>query len=133
MEIPRDKITFRLRTSTVWFDDEGILYSKPDPDAPVDQSNEDIKEDMEKLRSFVGNRKVCIVGEASKTAQSPRKEQRDFIAAEIESITKAMAIIITSPVSRMIANLFFSFKPPAYPVKMFNTQEEATAWIRQYL
>jgi hypothetical protein len=42
-------------------------------------------------------------------------------------------MITTSPVSKMIANLFFGFKPPSYPVKMFTNKEEAVSWIKQYL
>jgi hypothetical protein len=44
-----------------------------------------------------------------------------------------MAIVTSSPLSRMMANLFFSFKPPQYPVKMFQNEKDATEWIRQYL
>ena len=51
----------------------------------------------------------------------------------VESVTKAMAIISASPLGRMVANLFFGFKPPVYPVKFCATQEEAKEWIKQYL
>ncbi|MGZ3883914.1 MAG: DUF7793 family protein, partial [Bacteroidia bacterium] len=61
------------------------------------------------------------------------KHQRDFIAEQLSSVTKAMAIITSSPLSRMIANLFFGLKPPPYPVKMFTNENEAKAWILQYL
>jgi hypothetical protein len=33
----------------------------------------------------------------------------------------------------MLANLFFSFKPPQYPVKFFTDSTEAAEWVRQYV
>ena len=133
MEIPKHLKTYDLTSSTVWFNEEGILFSKPKPDAPVSPSNEEIKVDMDRLRGIIGNRKVCLVGESNPNSKPPKKEQRDYIADEISSITKAMALVASSPVSRMLANLFFSFKPPNYPIKMFSTEAEAVSWIRQYL
>ena len=74
-----------------------------------------------------------MVTETDSTAPPPRKEDRDWIAQELDSVVKAMGIISTSPFSRMVANLFFGLKPPAYPVKFFENEKDAKEWIRQYL
>jgi len=133
MELPKDKKIHELRGSWIWFGEDGIVYSKPKPDAPTEQTNEEITEEMKKLRVILGNNKVCMVTESAANSRPPQKEQRDFIASEIASVVKALALIATSPLSRMLANLFFSFKPPSYPVKLFSNEKEATEWIRQYL
>jgi hypothetical protein len=133
MEIPEDRPTYELSGSTIWISEEGIMYSKPKANAPQERSNEDIHAEILKIYEIAGKKKVCIVSESDPNSKPPRKDQRDFIAHEIESIVKAMAIVTSSPVSRMIANLFFSFKPPTYPVKMFTNERDATEWIRQYL
>jgi hypothetical protein len=133
MEIPKNVKTYDLSSSIVWISDEGIVYSTPKDIEPPDLSEQQIKLEMEIFRSIIGNKKVCLVIESNPKSKPPKKEQRDLIANEITSITKAMAIIISSPVSRIVANLFFGFKPPEYPVKMFASEEEATAWVRQYL
>jgi hypothetical protein len=44
-----------------------------------------------------------------------------------------MAVITSSPITKMLVNLFFGFKPPAYPLKMFLTEKDATNWVKQYL
>jgi hypothetical protein len=133
MELPTDRKIHELKESYVWISDEGIVFSKPKPHAVVDQTIEEIKSEMDKLRQIVGNKKVCLVGEPNPNSKPLKKELRDFAADEIASVTKAMALVAGSPVARMLANLFFSFKPPTYPVKMFATEKEATEWIRQYL
>ncbi len=133
MEIPKDLKVHELSSSHIWIDKEGIVYSKPKTDSPPEQTKEQIVSEMAQLRAIIGDKKVCLIGESAANSRPPKKELRDFIAEEISSITKAMALVTPSPVSRMLANLFFSFKPPAYPVKMFQNDSEAREWIRQYL
>jgi hypothetical protein len=99
-----------------------------------DPTNEEIYKEMDKFRSFIGDKKVCMIAEAATGGtKPPKKEQRALIAKEISDVTKAMAIITTSSLNKMIINLFFAFAPPDYPVKMCRTEEEAKNWIRQYL
>jgi len=132
MKVPEHTKIFQLSASTIWIS-EGIVYSIPNPGEPPVLTNEEIKVEMDKFRAIIGNKKVCLVLESNPKSKPPKKEQRDFIASELSSVTKAMAIITSSPVSRIIANLFFGFKPPTYPVKMFTNETEATDWIKQYL
>jgi hypothetical protein len=133
MEIPQGAKTLELAASIIWFGEDGILYSTPKPGIPPKQSMENVSEEMERFKKFTNNKKVCMVAESNPKAPAPAKEERDFIADALTSITKAMAIVTTSPVSKMIANLFFGFKPPGYPVKMFTDKDEAVKWIKQYL
>lgn len=132
MEIPKNVITYDMTSSTIWFDELGILYSAPKPGVTPDMTLEQIKAEMEKLRDITGNKKVCMVVESHPRSKPPSKEERDLIATDINNVAKAMAVITTSPVSRMIANLFFGLKPPPYPAKMFSNEKEAVEWIRQF-
>jgi hypothetical protein len=133
MEIPKNVKTHELTSSIMWFDENGILFSVPKPGVPPDMSHEEILKEMDRLREIIGNKKVCIVSEANPNSKPPSKAERDFIAEQINSVTKAMAIVSSSPVARMIANLFFGLKPPPYPTKMFTDEKEATEWIKKYL
>ncbi|MFI5204766.1 MAG: hypothetical protein ACHQF2_09750 [Flavobacteriales bacterium] len=120
-------------TSTMWFDEDGILYSIPKPNAPEPQTREEGLRQMDEFRKLVGGKKTCMIALSSNSSKAPKKEDRDWIAKELESIVKAMAIVSASPLSRMIANLFFGFKPPTYPVKFFSNVEDARAWMKQYV
>ncbi len=134
MEFPENVKVVEWPTSYMWFDKEGILYSRPKPGARhPDPTREESQKQMDALRKLIGNKKVCMILETDHSAPQPKKEDRDWIARELDSVTKAMAIISTSPLGRMMANLFFGFKPPSYPVKFFSNPEEAKAWIRQYV
>jgi hypothetical protein len=134
MEIPKDTKVIDFKTSFLWFDDHGILYSMPKPgvEEPV-LTREETQKQMDEFKKLTGNKKVCMILETNSNSKPPKKEDRDFIADQLASVAKAMGIISTSPLSRMIANLFFGLKPPPYPVKFFSNEKDAQEWIKQYL
>jgi len=134
MEIPKDAKIIDLATSILWFDELGIVYSMPKAgvEEPVLTREETLKQ-MNAFKKATGDKKVCMILETNSNSKPPKKEDRDFIADQLAQVTKAMGIISTSPLSRMIANLFFGLKPPPYPVKFFSNEKEAKDWIKQYL
>ncbi len=132
MEIPENAKTYELNSSIIWFDDDGILYSTVKPGKVRKLSKDEITMEMKKFKDIIGHKKICLVSDGNTNSRSPTKEERDHIASMINEIVKAMAIVSTSPATRMIANLFFGLKPPPYPAKMFSSEKEALEWIRQY-
>jgi hypothetical protein len=134
MEIPLDVKIIDWPTSIIWFDNDGVLYSMPKPGIPESNfTREGSLQQMNELKKLIGNKKVCMILETSKNSKTPKREERDFVAEQLTKIIKAMAIISPSPLSRMVANLFFGMKPPTYPVKFFSNQIDAKEWIKQYL
>lgn len=133
MQPPKNAQTIDFATSIMWFDEDGILYSVPKPGAVYAKTREESQHQMDEFRKIVGSEKRCMILQTDNSAPPPKKEDRDWAAKELNSVTKAMGIISTSPLSRMIANLFFGLKPPSYPVKFFSNEVEAKEWIKQYL
>ena len=133
MEIPKNVKTIELGSSILWFDEDGVLYSIPKPGAIRVSTKEETLKQMNELRKITGGEKKCMILQTDSSAPPPKKEDRDWIAKELESVMKAMAMISTSPLSRMVANLFFGFKPPSYPVKFFSNEKDAKQWINQYV
>jgi hypothetical protein len=132
MEIPKNVKVHEMMSSFCWINDEGILFSCPKPGKPPEMNDDDIAQEMKKFMTIIGPGKICMISEANPQSRPPSKAERDRAAELINPVAEAMAIITTSPVSRMIANLFFGLKPPPYPVKMFSNEKDATEWIRQY-
>ncbi|MES2565574.1 MAG: hypothetical protein V4565_01830 [Bacteroidota bacterium] len=127
---PKDAKVIDQPTSTIWFDDDGILYSVAKKVPP--QTVEEAKATMVDFLKITGGKKVCMI---SDNTDSPavNKEMRDYAAEVIPEIVKAIAIISRSSVGRMAANLFFTLKKQSYPVKFFENEEDAKQWIKQYL
>lgn len=133
LHIPHDAKPVEMQNSVAWLDADGILYSVPKENSNPAATVQEIKTDMEKLRELVGDNKVCMIIEGSRRGSNLPKEQRDLLATGMNSVAKAIAIVTSSPLSRMAANLFFSFKPPGYPYKMFSNEREAREWIKRFL
>jgi len=127
---PENVEVFEFPTSTMWFDENGILCSvgKKVPQQTVEQA----KKTMEELRKIAGGKKICLLSDSTDSTP-PSKEIRDYAAEVIPEIAKAIAIISRSAVGKMVANLFFSLKKQPYPVKMFSDETEAKEWLKQYL
>ncbi|WP_373512974.1 hypothetical protein [Persicitalea sp.] len=127
---PPNANVIELPSSTVWFDENGILCSvaKKVPQQTVEEA----KKTMEEFRKITGGEKVCMLSDSTDSPPA-NKEMRDYAAEVIPEVVKAVAIISRSAVGKMAANLFFSIKKQPYPVKMFNDEVEATEWLKQYL
>lgn len=119
-------------SSTVWLDEDGIVYSIPKLNAPV-PTKEESMEILKKFRELIGNKKCCFISQTNGSDKLPPKEDREWVALELEAITKAMAVVYVSPLGRMMANLFFGLRPSSYPVKFFSNQHAAYEWIKQYV
>ena len=135
MEPPKNTQIIEWPTSTMWFDEDGVLYSVPKPGSAAlqPQTKEEALRQMDVFRKLIGDKKTCMIAETDKSSPPPKKEDRDWIARELNSVIKALAIISTSPLGKMLANLFFGLKPPPYPYKFFSNEIDAKEWIKQYL
>ena len=126
---PNTKV-FEFPTSSMWFDENGILCSiaKKVPQQTVEEAKKTMKEFIE----ITGGKKICLLSDSTDSPPA-NKEMRDYAAEVMPEIAKAVAIISRSAVGKMAANLFFSIKVQPYPVKMFADETEAKDWLKQYL
>ena len=129
MTPPKNTEIHEFPTSTLWFDETGILCSIA---KNVTQTLEEVKQGMDEFKKLVGDKKICLLSDNTNAAPV-NKELRDYAAEVIPEIAKAVAVISRSSVGKMAANLFFLLKKQPYPVKFFNDETEAKKWLKQYL
>lgn len=129
--VPPENIkVIEFPTSTMWFDENGILCSvaKKVPQQTVEEA----KKAMEEFKKLIGGKKICLLSDSTNSTPA-NKEIRDYAAKVIPEIALAVAILSMSAVGKMAANLFFSIKKQPYPVKIFTDETEAKEWLKQYL
>lgn len=63
------------------------------------------------------------------------REARAFFASEeyITRLSCQTALVVGSPVSRVIASFFVGINRPRYPHKVFDDPEQALEWLRGYV
>jgi hypothetical protein len=129
LQIPPGVKTLQMANSTIWFDDSGILYSRPSNGDYQIQSRAEMEKEVELMKTFTGNKKVLMIAEVHPKVEQARREDRDYISEQLENIIKALAIITPNAVSRMVTNLYFVFKPAPFPTKMFVNVIDAKKWL----
>lgn len=113
----------------LWFDDEGLLHFKGNANA---RSVSNIQEHFAVTRHMLMGRRVCLLADLEDTAPMNSKE-RELMLAELQNTYKAIAIVPNSPLGKVHATAFTVLKKPLFPGKMFDREEEARRWLRQYL
>jgi hypothetical protein len=129
MEPPKSAEIFESVNSKYWFEGD-LLYviSKKTPQPDM----ETLIKQNEELKKRLGGKKICAIIDVTHASPSS-KEAREYNRTEIPKMFKAIAFIITNPVSRMLANLYLGVKPMSFPVKMCTGEEEALEWVKKYL
>lgn len=130
MKVPDNVEVYDTQTSTYWYDENGILCSISKKTDPV--SLEDTKKLLREFKSNLRSEKVCLLIDVTHSGETTR-EVRDYAAQEFPKFVKAIAMVSDSALGKMLANLFFRIRTQPYPTKMFNNEQEAKEWLKQYL
>ncbi|SIT85568.1 hypothetical protein SAMN05444128_1562 [Pontibacter indicus] len=108
---------------------EGILYC----------IYNEVKElDLDKARICVQDRLGYIDGQVYPSlfditqVKHSTKEARDYLADEGNAGVVASAILVTSPMVKMAANIYIHVNKPKNPTRMFTSKEEAVQWLSQF-
>ena len=94
--------------------------------------------DIEKAKMMVKERVAFCEGESRphlfdiSDLKKVSKEARDYFANEGNECVTASAIIVTSPVIKIIANFFIIVNKPKNPTQLFTKRKEAIKWLAQY-
>ncbi|MGV3640759.1 MAG: hypothetical protein ACO1NZ_09590, partial [Adhaeribacter sp.] len=71
--------------------------------------------------AYIKGKSYPSLFDITKVKQST-KEARDYMANEGNELVSASAILVTSPMLRMMANFFISVNKPKNPTRMFTEQ-----------
>ncbi|MEM6522359.1 MAG: hypothetical protein AAGF85_10895 [Bacteroidota bacterium] len=61
------------------------------------------------------------------------KEARDLLATKGTDLLSAAAILVKSPVQRMITNFYIEVNKPKKPTRMFTDEKKALKWLSKYV
>ena len=131
MEIPTNCHIYDLTCYWTWMGTDGIARTKVKPQAEVT-----LKESLENsaaVNNLYVNKKFPLLID-SRPIKSISKEARDNFSIKNRSTNiNSFAIIIESPLSRIIGNFFMGLNKPSVPAKLFNNEQDAIAWLKQYV
>ncbi len=116
----------KTKNCRIWLDKYGILHSEY-----FENTTENIKtatENIQAGKQFTGKSPYSIVVDI-RPLQYITKEARQRFAEDDNSIE--IALLVKSPLSRMLGNFFLRLHGNTKPVKLFEEEKQAIHWIKK--
>lgn len=113
------------------FTDEGILEYRYTPGAIVD---------LDFARAVINDARELLGDDAPVPSlvepgnvKELTREARTFFAEspENQAVSTHVALMVESPATRIIGNVFMKVSKPRIPTKLFTNREAARAWLRE--
>jgi hypothetical protein len=112
----------------IWIDETGIVHTRYSNGSEV--SLEQAKEEVRLLNILGrGNRIPCVV-DITLVKSVSREAGEYYSSEELSGVFSAVAMIVDSPMSKVMANFFLKIDGPPYPIRLFTTEEDAVGWLR---
>lgn len=119
-------------TCKVWLGDDGIVRSVMLPGA--EDNRETAKENVSAGIQVSGGKMRPLLLDMSKI-KSMDRGARDYYARsdKREGSELAVALLVKSPISRVIGNFFMGLNKPSLPSKLFTDENKALDWLKTFL
>jgi hypothetical protein len=131
MQVPAQAQVITTKAYRTWMGVDGIARTVVKNDAEVGLN--EALENTQAVNTLFKGKKFPLLVDA-RNIKFISKEARDhFSLRNRDSVVNAFAILIYSPVSRIIGNFFMGLSKPAVPARLFNEEEEALKWLTKFL
>ena len=113
---------------TFFVDENHIIHVNYDTTANI--TLEDAQKEVAFVKKNSGGQKTLAVVNITKVKSVDQKARQLYAGPETGEVYKATALIVNSPVSKMLGNFFLGLNKPKMPVKLFNSVEEGIKWLK---
>ena len=119
------------RTATLWIGVDGI--GRIIRDSGAEENLSDAKEILEAGRKLLKSGRIPCISDI-RGAKSIAREAREFYAGEeAANLASANALLVDSPLSRVLGNFHIFVDRPIYPVRLFTSEPKALEWLKGFL
>lgn len=119
------------RNGQVWLGDDGVMRGVILPGAHVTLA--DALEVVSAGARVRGGVKRPLLVDLRRIQTVDLEARVYFASAEGGAGSVAVALLIGSPISRMIGNFFLGVNRPLLPVRLFTDETEALEWLKGFL
>ena len=124
-----------VETSTqklFWDSENEIVHCELFGDQTAEELAKENVDAQESIRDGLNKVKTRVLIDMTAITEIS-KEARDYFANErTASIQRATALLISSPVSRVIGNFFMGLNKPITPTRLFTDPDKAIQWLHTY-
>lgn len=131
-EMKMEAASVLTRTARVWLRDDGLIQAVVFPSRQP-HGLEAAKENMAAIAGFAVEQKRPVLIDMRAIAGMEREARLYYADGGGRRVATAAALLIGSPVSRVIANFLISLNRPRIPVQLFTSEADAEKWLKQFL
>lgn len=113
----------------MWLRPDGIVQLVWGP--AVTMSLEDAIAATDAMTKLTGGQQCPLIVDAHAAGPQDRAARTEF--AHRGDLVPAVALIVATPLSRMMGNFFLAVSKPMAPTRLFDDESSALAWLREFI
>lgn len=125
----QDTLVIEERATRSWVGADRIVRSQIRAD--IDFSLDDSIAALAATRALAKRLPVAVLVDCRLVRSATRESRLYWEGQEARESLSAMALLVASPVSRVIASFFVRLVRPEFNVRLFSTEADAVSWLRQ--
>jgi hypothetical protein len=80
------------------------------------------------MNELTGGRRSSLLADVHNSGQQTRPARLEF--ARRDDLVSALALIASTPLSRVLGNFYLRVNKPLYPARLFDNEASALAWLQ---
>lgn len=114
-----------------WMGADGICRTVTKPNAEIDVP--EALENSAAVTGFFTDRKFPLLVDARNIRSMTKEARKHFSTNNRETKILCFALMVNSPLSRVIGNFFMGINKPQVPARLFADENEAIEWLKTFL
>ena len=127
--MPQSQELIETPIADLWIDDESIVHICFK--ATSSHGLEEAQTVVTAHNQLAGGKPCLVLADIQRvTTGADRNAREHYVSEESSRYKLGMAMLVASPMQRMLGNVFFKINRPPYPTRLFSEQEKALSWLR---
>jgi hypothetical protein len=114
-----------------WMGNDGICRTKAKPKADI--KLKEAQENSVAVSAFYKDKKYPLLIDARDVRYMEREARKHFSTNGRDIKINCFAVMVKSPLSRMIGNFFMGLNKPSIPARLFDDEAEAIKWLNEFI
>jgi hypothetical protein len=114
-----------------WMGEDGICRTVTIAKAEIDI--DDAAENTNAVSALYKGKKFPLMVDSRPIKSMTRDARKHFSTNGRETKISCMAVLVKSPLSKVIGNFFIGLNKPQVPARLFDSEAEAVEWLKKFL
>lgn len=120
----------KTTTSRTMLGEDGIVRVRMIPGTR--ETLETAQENIAAFLELCAGKKLPVLIDLTDTLGASQEARRLYSGDDVSRYTAATAMIVSSPVTKVMASFFLKLNRPRRILRLFTSEPEAIEWLRQY-